>query len=156
MEATTSYVKKYYPENQKELTDGIIINPALRPGFDCTPNQDRDPKEVLHWWGLAYIVTCGWDEMTESWEQYSERMNKFENHSSSETRNREQFEADKEKQKEEWFKAWGDDGLRYEVHCLDGGAWDRPSEKLMTGSLNEALNMAKTINEEQGPNKTAF
>ena len=85
--------------------------------------------------------------MTESWAQYSERMKKLENHSSFETRNQEQFEVDKEKQKEEWFKTWGDDGLRYEVRCLDGGAWDRASEKIMTGSFNEALNMAKTINE---------
>ena len=88
MEAITPYVKKYYPESQK-LTDGIIINPALRPGFDYTPNQHRDPDEILHWWGLAYIVTCGWEEMIESWEQYSERMKEFENHSSFEERNQE-------------------------------------------------------------------
>ena len=146
-EAITSYGKKYYPENQKNLTDGIIINPTLRPDFDCTPNEYRESEETHHWWGLAYIVTCGWEEMTESWAQYSERMKKLENHSSFETRNQEQFEVDKEKQKEEWFKTWGDDGLRYEVRCLDGGAWDRPSEKIMTSSFNEALNMAKTINE---------
>jgi len=145
--SASDYVMEYYPESQNNLTDGVIINPNLRPNFDFTPNEDRDQKELMHWWGLAYIVICGWEEMAESWEQYSERMKELENHSSFELLNKEKFEVNQEKQKEEWFKAWGEDGLRYEVRCLDGGAWDRPTEKLMTGSFDEALNVANAINQ---------
>ena len=35
-------------------------------------------------------------------------------------------------------------GRRYDVYCLDGGAWDRPSGWAMFGTLAEAIACAKT------------
>lgn len=33
-------------------------------------------------------------------------------------------------------------GVRYDVYCLDGGAWDRPTARGWFGTLEEALRFA--------------
>ena len=42
----------------------------------------------------------------------------------------------------DWLKHWPS-GTRYDVRCLDGGAWDRPTCWGMFASLQEALECAK-------------
>ena len=41
-----------------------------------------------------------------------------------------------------WLKAWPS-GNRYDTHCLDGGAWDRPTVWGKFGTLEEAIRCAK-------------
>lgn len=41
----------------------------------------------------------------------------------------------------EWLKAWPS-GTRYDVRCLDGGAWDRPTVWGMFPTLEEAQHCA--------------
>jgi hypothetical protein len=43
----------------------------------------------------------------------------------------------------EWLKAWPS-GMRYDVRCLDGGAWDRSTCWGMAATLEEAVRIAKT------------
>ena len=43
---------------------------------------------------------------------------------------------------QEWLKSWPS-GARYDVRCLDGGAWDRPTSWGMFGTLPEAIACAK-------------
>ena len=38
--------------------------------------------------------------------------------------------------------------LRFDIRCLDGGAWDRSTWKGTSESLEEAIRIAKNINEE--------
>lgn len=45
--------------------------------------------------------------------------------------------------REKWFTSWPS-GTRYDVRCLDGGAWDRPTCWGMFGTLEEALACART------------
>lgn len=54
----------------------------------------------------------------------------------------EQLEADIAKDKAQWFATWPT-GTRYEVRCLDGGAWDRSTGWGMVGSLEEAIDICK-------------
>ncbi|MGB3222960.1 MAG: hypothetical protein WBB23_09175 [Desulforhopalus sp.] len=44
--------------------------------------------------------------------------------------------------KESWFKAWPT-GIRYDVRCLDGGAWDRPTAWGMFKTIEEAFKCCK-------------
>ena len=41
------------------------------------------------------------------------------------------------KYEKDWLEAWPD-GKRFDVRCLDGGAWDRPTAWGMFKTLNEA------------------
>lgn len=40
--------------------------------------------------------------------------------------------------RKQWFDSWPD-GKRFDVRCLDGGAWDRPTAWGMFKTLDEAL-----------------
>ena len=44
-------------------------------------------------------------------------------------------------QRTRWFEHWPT-GTRYDVRCLDGGAWDRPTCWGMFGTLEEAMSCA--------------
>ena len=67
MDTISPYLDEHRPQNQ-ELTDGVPINPNLRPDFDVTPNDARDPLETEDWWGRPFICTDNWDDNAESWE----------------------------------------------------------------------------------------
>ena len=44
----------------------------------------------------------------------------------------------------QWLRSWPD-GMRYDVYCLDGGAWDRPTCKGMFATLSEAIACAEGV-----------
>lgn len=52
------------------------------------------------------------------------------------------FGPDTAESREAWLRAWPT-GTRYDVYCLDGGAWDRPTVWGKFGSLAEALECAR-------------
>lgn len=89
----------------------VPINPKLPRRFDDTPNGAR-PASHARWWYRPFILTCTWEQM--AWPTATE--------------------ADRAK----WHEAWPS-GTRYDVRCLDGGAWDRSTCWGMFAMLEEAL-----------------
>ena len=49
-----------------------------------------------------------------------------------------------------WLEAWPS-GTRYDVYCLDGGAWDRPTSWGKFATLEEAIQCA-----QEGPEWDSF
>lgn len=133
------YEEKHRYTNQAEWIDQqnreIPFNPVLRPGFDCTPNHERDDNEVADWWGKPFICTDKW--LDETYEDYCKRVNVKELRQSEA-----QFVAQKKIDRDRWYTAWPD-GIRYSVRVLDGGAWDRSTNLGMVRTLGEAVAIAK-------------
>lgn len=94
--------------------DEFPINPPLPENFDDTPNDDRPKWQIHHLWNRPYI-------------QISDYTNQSEN----------------EDVNKSWLEAWPT-GKRYDVRCLDGGAWDRSTNWGMFGSLEEAVECCKS------------
>lgn len=116
------------------LEDGVLINPALPAGFDCTDNEERSPEERARWWLRPFIQAESWEEQERLIRSRQERL-KFSGKADLCTPD---IEAYIEGQRASWYAAWPQ-GVRYDVLCLDGGAWDRPSSWGMFGTLAEAL-----------------
>jgi hypothetical protein len=117
----------------------IPINPELRKGFDYTPNDERSESEIKRWWGRPYIVTTTYEEIQAdaTYEDHVKRMAEI----GCDSLSKEEFEEREAKGRENWLKAWPT-GTRYEVNCLDGGAWDRSTSWGMFATLKEALDCA--------------
>ena len=115
------------------VENGVLINPALSDNFYNTDNKQRSPEELARWWLRPFIEI-------ETWEQREEGMrdNFFMLELGGEKRTPEEIEAAIAISRAAWFKSWPS-GKRYEVHCLDGGAWDRPTGWGMFPTLEEAL-----------------
>lgn len=114
--------------------DGVLINPALPAGFDCTDNKLRSPEERARWWLRPFIQVESWegqDRLIRSHQEYLKISGNAE-------LCRQDLDAYIEEQRAGWFKAWPE-GKRYEVRCLDGGAWDRSTGWGMFATLAEAL-----------------
>ena len=139
MDDITPYLDEHRPERQ-EFIDGVPFNPNLRSDFDVTPNDDRDPSEVSDWWGRPFICTDTLGENFESWEDHVERL---KDHPSIVVAEKEVFEAQQADSKKGWLETYPE-GIRYEVRCLDGGAWDRSTQWGMVGSLDEAMQIIKS------------
>ncbi len=113
----------------KDQKDGVFIDPELPENFDDTPNEERSPSH-MRWWGMPFIRTQSVESLDA---EYAGRT-----------------DAHAEKAREYWattgrhgwLEAWPG-GTRYEVRCLDGGAWDRSTSWGMFGSLDEAMRCAK-------------
>lgn len=122
----------------------IPINPELRPDFDITPNEDRPPEEVEQWWNRPYIVTSTWEQQRAdaSYEDYLERMAKphFGDYTPP---TREEWQAQHEQHRKNWFEWFPNGGIRYEVRCLDGGCWDRSTSWGVFATLDDALKCAR-------------
>lgn len=52
-----TYKKENHYEKQKNIKNGICIDPILRENFDKTPHEHRDPKELKDWSLRPYVVT---------------------------------------------------------------------------------------------------
>ncbi len=135
-ECQEKYGDRHRPENQL-LIKGVPFNPSLPDGFSSTPHDERDPQEVRDWWGRSYIQQYTWAEMTEAYSDYLNRVETF----GLEPQTHAEFLKDQEAQRVSWFESWPT-GVRYDVRCLDGGAWDRPTGISMVGTLEEALMIA--------------
>lgn len=123
---------------------GIHVNPRLRKMFDNTPNEDRSQSEIERWWGVPFIVSCTWDQMNSdaSYDDFIARIASYGGIRDYTPPTREQWEHDKEKQRLRWFESFPS-GTRYEVRCLDGGAWDRSTGWGMFPTLEQAITCAK-------------
>jgi hypothetical protein len=148
---TVNFKKKHYLKNQKNIIDGIAIDPILPDDFWSTAHEDREKIELDEWWERPFIVTQGYDE--ESYEEYYSRMKPYYNEliahygeekTTYKVETEDEFNARIAEQKKSWYEAWTT-GMRYDVYILDGGAWDRPTAKGKVGSLEEALEIAKDL-----------
>lgn len=109
----------------EDVVDGVPINPQLPPDFDQTPNDER-PDAHRKFWGVPFIVT----ETTERLDAYhSERADKWAEEGRAWWR---------DQGRPGWLQAWPG-GVRYEVRCLDGGAWDRSTAWGCYATLKGAL-----------------
>lgn len=113
--------------------------PILRPYFDSTPNDDRQALEIEDWWNKPYIVTRDWNDMCDTWEAYQERVAGLK---LSQPETKAEFIARVRKNEDQWYSAWPT-GTRYNVRCLNGGAWDRSTSLAMVGTQEEAIQIAK-------------
>lgn len=102
----------------------VPFNPELPHNFDNTPNEAR-PTAHRRWWFRPFIVAETWDEIEAC------ARSRADEYAAGQI-------AKLPQDRESWFSAWPD-GVRYEVRCLDGGAWDRSTSWGMFGTLEEAL-----------------
>lgn len=112
---------KYKAEN---CIENILINPVLPKNFDDTPNDERS-KSHHKFNYMPYVLSDGVEENDKHYKKYG---------------------GESEKQwKEEWRKnfleKWPNG--RYEVRCLDGGAWDRSTWCGQFDTLEKAIDCAK-------------
>ena len=148
---TVNFKKKHYFKNQKNIVDGIAIDPILPDDFWNTAHEDREKVELDEWWEKPFIVTQGYEE--ESYQEYFSRMKPYyddlvarygEEKTTYKVETEDEFNARIAEQKKSWYDAWTT-GIRYDVYILDGGAWDRPTAKGKVSSLKEALEIAKKL-----------
>ncbi len=112
----------------EQIVDGIPVNPKLPEAFDSTPNDER-PDSHRKFWGQPYIQTYTVD----FWDRYyANRTDQW-----AEEGRRHWAEG-----RQRWMEAWPT-GTRYDVRCLDGGAWDRSSAWGAFASLAAAIACAK-------------
>lgn len=135
---TTEAVETIRLHNQKNVIDGIPIDPVLRDEFDLTDNDERPQWELDDWWGKPYITTDTWEE--ETYEEYFARSKEFQFVAKS----KQEFDERMKNSKKSWFDEYPS-GVRYNVRCLDGGAWDRSSNKGFFPTIDEAVRHAKSI-----------
>jgi len=118
--------------------EGIPVDPELPKGFDDTPNDER-PPEHDEWWHRPYIVSDRFEPTP--FETYAERCALT---GSEPQYTPEQWSEDQAERGRRWLEAWPS-GVRYNVRCLDGGAWDRSTNYGMFGDLDEAVSRAKDV-----------
>ncbi|WP_022954781.1 hypothetical protein [Leucothrix mucor] len=140
MSEISAYLEEHRPAEQ-ETIGGVIINPKQRSGFDDTPNEDRDRLEISDWWGKPYIRTYKWGDNLESWEEHVARMSQYPD---AKVRSKEDYEEDMMERKQSWYASFPE-GIKYEVHCLNGGAWDRPTFCGKSSNLEGALQIVKSL-----------
>ncbi|TVO69674.1 hypothetical protein [Sedimenticola selenatireducens] len=134
------YEANHRPEAQACIIGGVPINPTLRPGFDSTPNEERDPLETSDWWDRPFIQAVSWADMASSYSAYLERTKNIPDYAPTP---QVVFEAEQEERRENWHEHWPS-GIRYDVRCLDGGAWDRSTNWGSYATLDEALAVARS------------
>lgn len=77
--------------------------------------------------------------MCDTWEAYQERVAGLK---LSQPETKAEFIARVRKNEDQWYSAWPT-GTRYNVRCLNGGAWDRSTSLAMVGTQEEAIQIAK-------------
>lgn len=124
------YQDKHRPEQQEKVGQGYPLNPVLRDNFWNTPNEHREPLEREDWWDLPYIESTTW--------QQSEASIRLAQQARGDELSAMEAEAQIETSKASFF-GFNPGGIQYTVHCLDGGAWDRPTMWGTFPTLDEAI-----------------
>jgi len=122
-----------------EVVEGVPVNPVLPPHFDQCDNSER-PDSHREWFNRPYIITD--DSPRESYDAVLRRMAGYIKAGTFEPGTRAEWDAKQDAEHAGWLKHFPS-GVRYDVRCLDGGAWDRPTGWGMVGTLEEAIHIAK-------------
>jgi hypothetical protein len=134
--AAEPYMADHRPDAQPQI-EGVPINPHLRPRFEMTDNGQRDRLEVEDWYGLPFIQFCPLFIPDASYGDHCERMG-------DRAESREDYEARMAQLIRGWYEQWPE-GIRYDVRCLDGGAWDRSTWRGSFETLADAVGFAKAL-----------
>lgn len=124
----------------------IYINPKVPEWMDFKDINDRSKSHMDKWWCRPYIITQ--DFMHDTYEDYCERIaytqeDDYVGDYKIETEL--EFNTRRIEENKRWHDDWGDDGIRYDVRILDGGAWDRTSNKGSYRTLKEAMDVCKSL-----------
>lgn len=115
--------------------DGVLINPLLPEYFDATPNEERSDDEIALWWDRPFIQVENWLSLSVNLRGHHQRLRRAGIEYAIPL---EEMDAFVETQRAIWFEAWPE-GERFDVRCLDGGAWDRSTNWGQFATLKEAL-----------------
>jgi len=115
----------------------IYINPEVPEWMDDKDIELRSETHLKKWWGRAYIRTQEFTEDT--YIDYCERMSDYKD-----LETEEEFDKRRKEAYEQWLK-WWPCGIRYDVRILDGGAWDRTTNKGSFDNLDEAIEYCKVL-----------
>jgi len=127
--------------DKNTIVEGILINPELPDYMSYKDINERSEEHLKKWFGKPYINLTAYVAPDSSYEEYYERLKDYNSKLESEK----EFYLRIERNKKSWFEHWGEDGIRYDVHILDGGSLDRPSNKGSYKTLDEALKVAKSL-----------
>jgi hypothetical protein len=131
----------------EDCIDWILINPVLPDDFGNKDISERSQKEMWLWDCLPFIETISFEEnqADASYNEYHERIKRINAESNSDlpTESRDKWEADREKRRKEWLESFPT-GIRYEVRCLDSGAWDNSTWWGWFGNIDDAVACAKS------------
>jgi len=119
----------------------IYLNPKVPEWMDDKDLEERSESHMQKWFNRPYIRTEDFGEDT--YQEYVERMKTCKGY---ELETEEEFNDRRKKDKEQWLEWWSE-GIRYDVRCLDGGAWDRTTNKGSYKTLEEAKARCKEIME---------
>jgi predicted nuclease with TOPRIM domain len=126
---------------RNEIIDGILVNPITPEWMDFKDINERSEEHLEEWFNKPYIRVTRYEAPDNSYEEYFERLKDC----NMELESEEEFNTRIARDKKSWFNKWGEDGLRYDVRILDGGAWDRTTNKGSYSTLEEALKVAKEL-----------
>lgn len=118
------------------LHDGVLLNPTLPTNFESTPNDERDASQEK-WWGMPYILSTTVEDVEKHTRKHQEWLALNDPKFAATD-----IEAEVHERRNSWQQACPT-GIKYEVCCLDGGAWDRPTFWGNFGTLEDALDCAK-------------
>ena len=124
----------------------IYINPKVPKWMNFKDINDRSETHLAKWWCRAYIKTQDFGE--DSYKEYLERMSYTQKEGYQgeyKLDTEEEFDTRRAKDLKSWCEYWGADGIRYDVRILDGGAWDRTTNKGSYKTLEEAMEVAKGL-----------
>ena len=124
----------------------IEIDPNVPEWMDDKDLNDRSEEHMNEWFGKAYIRTQKFGD--DSYQEYCDRMaytqaDDYLGDYKLDTE--EEFNTRRTKDLKSWCAKWGDDGIRYTVRCLDGGAWDRTTNHGSFANVDEAIALAESI-----------
>ncbi|WP_296186592.1 hypothetical protein [Pseudomonas sp. UBA1879] len=136
MEVDT-YKAEHRLGGQPSVGRGYPLNPVLREDFINTPNNHREPLEVEDWWGLPYIQSTTWEQAEGQRRRVQMEHRAFGGGVIGEL-SHEEVEAQIDAHRVSFFEQ-NPGGTKYTVHCLDGGAWDRPTLWGVFPTLDEAI-----------------
>lgn len=113
---------------------GILVNPRLPEDFDELAHEDREQAQVDTWWDRPFIRT----ETVADVVAFSfAAEGAFREARPSLAKSEEDLAEHITRLRENFLEKYPD-GVRYEVRCLDGGAWDRSTCWGYAGSLEGA------------------
>ena len=116
-------------------TEELLINPKLPKHFFNRANDARSQRELSKFWYVPFILFHEYEE-NDTWVDYEYRCREF-SHEDFVLKTEVEFNQYHADQKTKWFTDYPT-GIAYVVHCLDGGAWDRPTWWGDFSSLEEA------------------
>ena len=113
----------------------MLINPKLPKHFFNRANEARSPRELNKFWCVPFILTHEYEE-NDTWAEYESRCKAFVIEDFV-LKTEAEFNQCQAERKARWATDYPT-GIAYVVHCLDGGAWDRPTWWGDFSSLEEA------------------